>query len=145
MPKGHVYIIVNSRARERVKVGRTNDLRRRLAQHNRASNSIGRWSYHAHWEVTDDRAAERDALAALSHRRIPGKRELFEARPRWARRRIHRALRPWRTVADRRRKALATTAKLAVAAAALLAAGALGRDPTLAYGAAAWLRGLVGL
>ena len=93
---GHVYIMVNSRAPDRVKVGRTSDLRRRLAQHNRASNSVGHWTYHAHWQVSDARAAERAALAALKRHRVGGKRELFALRPSAAHRRVERAIAPWR-------------------------------------------------
>ena len=94
--RGHVYIIVNDRAHDRVKVGRTNDLARRLAQHNRASNSVGRWSYHEHWEVSDARAAESAALAALRPHRVGSKRELFSMRPAPAARTVRRAIAPWR-------------------------------------------------
>ena len=78
-----------------MKVGRTNDLDRRLAQHNRASNSIGVWSYHDHWPVRDARAAEGAALSSLRKYRVGKKRELFALRPSRARPRVRRAIDPW--------------------------------------------------
>ena len=124
--------MVNTRAPDRVKVGRTTDLDRRIAQHNRASNSVGRWTYHDHWEVRDARAAEGAALAALRARRVGTKRELFAVRPSSARRTVRRAIEPWLVSGGRTRRALwAAMARIALAALVLAGAVLLVRRPDL--------------
>ena len=124
--------MVNTRAPDRVKVGRTTDLGRRLAQHNRASNSVGLWTYHDHWEVRDARAAESAALSSLGKHRVGRKRELFSLRPRPARRIIRRAIEPWLVDAGRTRRALwAALGRIALAALVLGGAVLIVRRPDL--------------
>lgn len=117
-----------------MKVGRTNDLDRRLAQHNRASNSIGVWSYHDHWPVRDARAAEGAALSSLVRHRVGAKRELFAMKPTKARRLVRRAIGPWieGRRGDTRRTALrGALLRIALAAAILCTAVLIVRRPDL--------------
>lgn len=117
-----------------MKVGRTNDLDRRLAQHNRASNSIGVWSYHDHWPVRDARAAEGAALSSLRNHRVGKKRELFALKPHKARPKVRRAIDPWiegRTARTTKRALGNALLRIGLAALILGAAVIIVRRPDL--------------
>ncbi|GGH51252.1 GIY-YIG nuclease family protein [Frigidibacter albus] len=92
---GFIYIITNSADPSVVKVGRTNDLRRRVNQHNGASNVLGVWTLSWSMEVPDSQRAESLALASLSRWKVPGKREQFRCGRKKAEEEISVALAEW--------------------------------------------------
>lgn len=77
MNPGFVYILSNSLALGFVKAGRSNNVERRIAEHNAASNSVGEWELFWSFPVDNAVDAERQLLAALSPFKIRGKREQF--------------------------------------------------------------------
>ena len=74
---GFLYVLTNTAHGGFVKVGRTNDLERRLREHNNVSASVGIWEIAYSVVVFDAIADERDFLDALESYRVEGKRELF--------------------------------------------------------------------
>tara|TARA_R110002096_G_C14532505_1_gene717833 strand:- start:536 stop:1333 length:798 start_codon:yes stop_codon:yes gene_type:complete len=93
--KGTIYILVNSADVNAVKVGRTNNLRRRLKEHNSASNVIGNWKVYWKIEVPDTQRAEALALASLSAWKTHGRREQFQCGAKKAKEAISIALAEW--------------------------------------------------
>ena len=93
--QGFIYILTNSIDIKAVKVGRTNDLRRRLKEHNNASNVVGVWSIHWSIEVPDMKRAESLALKSLSRWKVPERREQFRCSPTKAKEEVSVALAEW--------------------------------------------------
>ena len=96
MPEaGLVYILSNSIAERTIKVGRTNDLKRRLKEHNGTSAVIGHWEAHWFLEVPDTVKAENLALNALKRWSVKGRREQFNCDPKKAVEEVSVALAEW--------------------------------------------------
>ncbi len=76
----HIYMLTNPAAPGVIKLGRTNDLKRRVADHNRGSNVIGRWEVAASVPVPKKMVieAETKVLRAFRRQRVEGKREQFK-------------------------------------------------------------------
>lgn len=75
---GYVYIITNSADSSVVKVGRTNNLKRRLKEHNSYSSVVGQWGYVWKLKVPDMEGAERRLHKVLLRWKAPGRREQFK-------------------------------------------------------------------
>lgn len=95
MSKGHVYVLTNSAAPGVVKVGRTNNLQRRVNQHNSQSSTVGRWKLYWSLEVPDDQKAEDMALKALRALEVSGRKEQFKIDADQAVRKVSIALAEW--------------------------------------------------
>lgn len=96
MPEaGFIYILSNSIAERKIKVGRTNNLERRLREHNSASVVIGRWEIFWSLEVPDTAKAESLALSALKRWSVKGRREQFECDAQTAVAEVSVALAEW--------------------------------------------------
>lgn len=93
--EGYIYILTNSADNNAVKVGRTIDLRRRIAEHNGASNVVGVWTVHWSIEVPDTKHAEALALNSLGKWKVPGRREQFRCSPQKAKVEVSVALAEW--------------------------------------------------
>ncbi len=92
---GYIYVLGNSASSSICKVGRTNNLQRRLNEQNSASNSIGTWKIHWWLEVPDAVMAERMALDSLRPWKVTGKREQFRIGPKRAAKEVAVALQEW--------------------------------------------------
>ncbi len=77
MSVGYVYIMVNNLDTGKVKIGFTNDVDRRMTQHNAGSGSIGAWVLQACAHVTDMEFVERNMHHAFSEHVVSGRREQF--------------------------------------------------------------------
>lgn len=93
--QGFIYILTNTADKNAIKVGKTNNLKRRLAEHNNASNTIGTWKMHWSLEVPDTKSAERLALGSLRRWRVEGRREQFKCSPQTAQTEVSVALSKW--------------------------------------------------
>jgi T5orf172 domain len=92
---GIIYILTNSSEANTIKVGRTNNLPRRIKEHNSPSNVIGKWEEHWSIEVPDTKRAEAIALKSLSKWKVPERREQFRLKPKMAVEKISIGLAEW--------------------------------------------------
>jgi hypothetical protein len=77
-----VYMMTNDLAPGYVKVGRTNDVKRRKRELNSLSSTVGNWNVHEFYESQNDIARlERAALCALHEYQVQGRREQFRLDP----------------------------------------------------------------
>ena len=75
-----IYLLENLDYPRNIKAGRTNDLARRVSEHNRYSSSIGQWAvlWVRYNPPEQDKEDERLLLQALKPWKAWKKRELFE-------------------------------------------------------------------
>lgn len=96
--------MTNSIAPGYIKVGRTNNLNRRLRDHNNASNVVGEWSYEWTCEVPNAEKAERMALDSLSQYKVSGKSEQFKVDLEIAKKTVSKTLWKWNKWGERERE-----------------------------------------